>query len=133
MTTETYSSQYTAKIIKLILDIQNNEAKIGLTLEEQPDLSDIERYYRKSGSEFWIALSDGKVVGTIGLIMRENECAVMKKFFVKREFRSQKIGLALYQELLQFAKAAGVLQSYWIRLRLHMRPTGFMKSLDFAG
>lgn len=95
MTTETYSSQYTAEIIKLILDIQNNEAKIGLTLEEQPDLSDIESYYRKSGGEFWVALSDGKVIGTIGLIMRENECAVMKKFFVKSEFSSHGVGAAL--------------------------------------
>ena len=78
MKTEIYSSQYTAEIIKLILDKQNNGAKIGLILEEQPDLSDIERYYQKSGGEFWIALSDGKVIGRIGLIMRENECAVMK-------------------------------------------------------
>lgn len=61
---ETYSEKYKDEMISLILDIQNNEAKIDLSLEEQPDLLDI---------------------------------------------RSQKIGLALYQELLQFAKAAGVL------------------------
>ena len=97
------------------------------------NLLDIHSCYQQKGGEFWVTLSDGKEIGTIGLLLREQNCAIMKKFFVKREFRSQKIGLALYQELLQFAKAAGVLQSYWIRLRLHMRPTGFMKSLDFAG
>lgn len=71
------------------------------------NLLDIHSCYQQKGGEFWVALSDGKVIGTIGLLLREQNCAIMKKFFVKREFRSQKIGLALYQELLQFAKAAG--------------------------
>ena len=64
---------------------------------------DIHRNYQQPGGEFWIALSEGKVVGTIGLMLKEKHCAVMKKFFVKKEFRSQKIGLALYNELLKYA------------------------------
>ena len=35
---------------------------------------------------------------------KQNKCAVMKKFFVKKEFRSQKIGLALYNMLIEYAK-----------------------------
>lgn len=105
---EIYSGKFDDDIISLILSIQNNEAKINLPLEEQPDLLDIRLYYQKNGGEFWIALSDGKVIGTIGLMLKEQNCAVMKKFFVKKEFRSQKIGLALYNELLKFAKHAGV-------------------------
>ncbi len=95
-------------MISLILEIQNNEAGIDLPLQEQPDLLDISKSYQQDGGEFWIALSDGKVIGTIGLMLKERNCAVMKKFFVKKEYRSQKIGLALYGELLKFAKAAGV-------------------------
>lgn len=41
-------------------------------------------------------------------MLKENGCAVMKKFFVKKEFRSQGVGLALYSELLKYACAAGV-------------------------
>ena len=100
---ETYSGKYDDEIISLILSIQNEEAKIGLSLEEQPDLLDIHRSYQQPGGEFWIALSDGRVVGTIGLMLKEKHCAVMKKFFVKKEFRSQKVGLALYKELLKYA------------------------------
>ena len=37
MQIETYSGKYD-EIISLILDIQNNESKINLSLEEQPDL-----------------------------------------------------------------------------------------------
>lgn len=103
MNIETYSGKFDDEIISLILSIQNEEAKIGLSLQKQPDLLDIHRNYQQPGGEFWIALSDGRVVGTIGLMLKENHCAVLKKFFVKKEFRSQKIGLALYNELLKYA------------------------------
>lgn len=108
MKIERYSGKFDDEIISLILSIQNDEAKIGLSLQEQPDLLDIHRSYQQAGGEFWIALSDGQVIGTIGLMLKENYCAVLKKFFVKKEFRSQKIGLALYNELLQYAVSKGV-------------------------
>ena len=38
MQIKTYSGKYDDEIISLILDIQNNESKIDLSLEEQPDL-----------------------------------------------------------------------------------------------
>ena len=103
MKIETYSGKFDDEIITLILSIQNDEAKIGLSLQEQPDLLDIHRCYQQSGGEFWIALSDGVVIGTIGLMLKKDHCAVMKKFFVKKAFRSKKIGLALYNELLKYA------------------------------
>lgn len=108
MKIETYSGKYDEEIISLILDIQNNESKIDLSLEEQPDLLTISQSYQQNGGEFWIALSDGKVIGTIGLMRKEENCAIMKKFFVKKEYRSQKVGFALYTELLDFAKKAGI-------------------------
>lgn len=109
MEIETYSGKYDDEIISLILNIQNKEAGIGLSLEEQPDLLDIRHNYQENDGEFWIALSDNdQVIGTIGLMVKENQCAILKKFFVKKEFRSQKVGYALYQELIAFARNAGI-------------------------
>ena len=108
MKIETYSGRYDDEIRSLILSIQNDEAKIGLTLEEQPDLPDIGRSYQQSGGEFWVALSDGRVIGTVGLMLREEHCAILKKFFVKREVRSQGMGLSLYRELLEYARGRDV-------------------------
>ena len=48
MQIETYSGKYD-EIISLILDIQNNESKINLSLEEQPDLLTIHDSYQKNG------------------------------------------------------------------------------------
>ena len=37
------------------------------------------------GGAFWLAVENDRVIGTIGLIMRENSCAILKKFFVAAE------------------------------------------------
>ena len=108
MTIETYRDEYKKAVIALILDIQNNEAKINLPLSQQPDLLDINRYYRQSGGEFWVATRSGEVIGTMGLMIKENNCAIMKKFFVKKEYRSQKTGISLYKELITFAENKGI-------------------------
>ena len=108
MEIKTYSENYKVEIISLILEIQNDEAGINLSLQEQPDLLDISQSYQRNGGEFWIALNDNKIIGTIGLMKKEQQCAILKKFFVKKEFRTQKVGLALYNELLTFAKSLDV-------------------------
>ena len=90
------------------MDIQNSEAKIALTLDEQPDLKDINRYYINDGGAFFLAADNNAVIGTIGLMLKDNKCAVLKKFFVKSEYRSRKIGLQLYMRLLEFAEGNNI-------------------------
>lgn len=96
------------KIRALTLGIRNGEAGIGLSLREQPGLLDIHQAYQETGGEFWLALSGGRVIGTIGLRMEPEHCAILKKFFVDAAHRSQGVGGALYRELLAFARAARV-------------------------
>lgn len=95
-----YNEQYKQKIIDMILHIQNEEAKISLSLEEQPDLLDIDKHYIKGGGEFLVAVEADSVIGTIAFMNYGNNNAVLKKFFVRSDFRCQKVGLALYNELL---------------------------------
>jgi len=47
-----YEQKYQPQIISLILHIQNEEAKINLHIEDQPDLLDIPKYYENNGGEF---------------------------------------------------------------------------------
>lgn len=129
MQIETYSGKYD-EIISLILDIQNNESKINLSLEEQPDLLTIHDSYQKNGGEFWIALDQGRVIGTLGLMKKDNHCAIMKKFFVKKEYRSQKVGLAYIRSYSNLQKRQMCSISYWIHRPLHMHHIDFMKRPD---
>lgn len=100
----TYQAKYKQQIIDLILHIQNHEAKIGLSINEQKDLLDIPYYYQKNGGEFWTAVEDGTVIGTVALMNYGNGNAVLKKFFVEKSHRNQKVGYALYTVLKNYAE-----------------------------
>lgn len=104
-----YKDEFKDGVIELILDIQNNEAKINLSISEQPDLLSIHEAYINHGGNFWVAVDKGYIVGTIALMRIDDEWSVLKKFFVRSDYRSQKIGLALYDKLLEFAKEKGFL------------------------
>lgn len=103
-----YQDEFKDGAIGLILDIQNNEAKIDLSIAEQPDLLNIHEAYINGGGNFWVAVDNGQVVGTIALMRIDDNWSVLKKFFVRADYRSQKVGLALYATLLEFAKENGV-------------------------
>jgi len=60
---------------------------------------------------------------------KQNKCAVMKKFFVKKEFRSQKIGLALYNMLIEYAKEKYIEHIILDTRQLRQLRTGFMERL----
>lgn len=100
-----YTDKYKTQVIDLILDIQNQEAKIDLSIEEQPDLNNINEVYIHGDGNFWVAIENGRVVGTIGLMKIDENWCVLKKFFVRADYRSKKVGLALYKTLLEFAKS----------------------------
>jgi len=99
-----YQDKYKQQVIDLILYIQNTEAKINLTIEEQPDLLDIPFYYERNGGAFWIAVEENEVIGTIAFMNYGNGNAVLKKFFVRSDWRNKKIGYALYEVLIDYLK-----------------------------
>ena len=131
MQIEPYTEKYDNEIISLILSIQNDENKLGLSLGEQPGLLDIKRCYRLSGGEFRVALSDDKVIGTIGLMLKARQCAVLKKIFVQKKSCSQGVGLALYNTLLTYAKGADI-RHIIPPLPLPACRIGFTKERDFT-
>jgi GNAT superfamily N-acetyltransferase len=106
-----YKDEYKQQIIDLILHIQNDEAKINLSLEEQPDLLDIPSCYEKKGGRFWVAVDGRDVIGTFAFMNYGNGNAVLKKFFVRSDWRKKKVGLALYQTVIDYLKEQGYKQA----------------------
>ena len=98
-----YTDDYKKQVIELILHIQNDEAGINLSIDEQPDLTDIDSCYSKNGGKFWLAVENNELIGTIALMNMGNGHGVLKKFFVRGDYRGKKIGLALYKKLYEFA------------------------------
>lgn len=92
--------------IDLILNIQQNEFNIPITVKDQPDLLTITDFYHNGGGCFWGAFIEGELVGTIALIKFANDAGAIRKMFVKKEFRGKELNIAqhLLETLIAYAK-----------------------------
>ncbi len=100
-----FSSKYQEEIVNLIIKIQQTEFKINITAKDQPDLYNIPDFYQKDKGNFWVAVLNGEVVGTISLLDIENDRVALRKMFVKNEYRGEKYKVAelLLKNLLKWA------------------------------
>ena len=101
-------------VIDLILPIQQIEFNVPVTIDDQPDLHDIETNYQKLGGNFWGAKIDGTLVGTIALINTGNNAGALRKMFVKREFRGKQYGIAhaLLETTITFCRESNIADVY---------------------
>ena len=108
------SNDYARKAIDLILPIQQKEFNVAVTLEDQPDLLDINGYYFRPGGGFWGAFQDGELIGTIAMINAGHHTGVIRKMFVRKEFRGKEKSIAqkLIETLIAFSKTRGITDLY---------------------
>ena len=105
-----YTNIYKSQIIDLILGIQTEEFNVAITAKDQPDLQDIPGYYQQGAGNFWVAVSEGKVIGTIALSDINNKQGALRKMFVHKDFRGKANGVAqsLLNTLLMWARENGL-------------------------
>lgn len=111
---EKYQKDYQEAVINLILNIQQDEYGIAITKEDQPDLFKIESFYQNGNGDFWVALHDSEVVGTISLVDIGNQQLALRKMFVKKAYRGKDYGTAshLLQTALEWAKERSITDIY---------------------
>lgn len=101
-------------VIALISGIQRGEFGLSITPQQQPDLMDIDGFYRPGAGEFWVAQAQGdaggKVVGCIALLDIGGGQAALRKMFVDAHWRGAEKGVAkaLLSTLLAHARVNGV-------------------------
>ncbi|APM37886.1 GNAT family N-acetyltransferase [Clostridium kluyveri] len=91
----------------MILKIQQEEYKLPITADDQPDLANIDTFYRENNGNFWVAVDNQVVIGTIAIKNIGNKNATLRKMFVKQEYnRGKDIGVSsnLLLQLLDWAK-----------------------------
>ena len=101
-----YEDSNKEAVIDLALHCQNDGSRPLVGIEDQPDLSDIEKYYFSPGGCFWVAEDNEKLAGSIGLMNCGNGIGILKKFFVYEKYRGAPVhlGQKLYKESLSFAR-----------------------------
>lgn len=109
-----YQSQYQEHVVELILSIQQNEYDIPITTEDQPDLFSIEEFYQVRNGNFWVALVEGRAVGTISLLDIGDKRVALRKMFVHKDFRGSAFGTArlLLESAVNWAKEKSVTDIY---------------------
>lgn len=127
-------NEYENEIVDLILNIQQKEFNVPITLADQPDLLYIQNFYFKSGGTFLGAFIDGKLVGTIALVKFNPEAAAIRKMFVKKEFRGKEFQIAqqLLEQLIEYSKENGIKNLYLGTVSLLQAALRFYEKNSFA-
>lgn len=93
MTILPFSKEYEQQVIDLIVGIQSGEFGVEISADDQPDLKNIENFYQKGKGNFWIALADQELLGTISLVDIGNDQVGLRKMFVKKGFRGKPLNI----------------------------------------
>lgn len=113
-TVEALTNADSKAIIDLILPIQQQENNVAVTLEDQPDLLQIEQVYQASGGGFWGIRHEAEIIGTISLIHIGQGKGVIRKMFVKQDMRGKELGIAakLLEHVILYCQTAGITDLY---------------------
>lgn len=106
ITIEIYTDTHKKEVADLILNIQNAEFGIPITLAMQPDLNEIPRFYQTNNGNFWIARIDNEIIGTISLLDIGNHKGALRKMFVNKNYRGKEFGVGkkLLNTLIDWAR-----------------------------
>nr|WP_315028022.1 GNAT family N-acetyltransferase [uncultured Chryseobacterium sp.] len=106
----TIDNSYSEQAVDLILTIQQKEFNIPITIQDQPDLLEIESFYQEGGGNFWGAFIDDELVGSIALVRFDERAGAIRKMFVKKEFRGKEFNIAqiVLEILISFCHEKGI-------------------------
>jgi N-acetylglutamate synthase-like GNAT family acetyltransferase len=109
-----FRPEYRTGVIELIVPIQQKEFDIPITAQDQPDLQNIPDFYQKDKGNFWVAIHEQKIVGSIALLDIGNNQAALRKMFVQKAYRGSEYGIAkqLLTSLFEWARDKQVKQIY---------------------
>ncbi len=96
------SNQDVSQVSKLIFDIWINEYNFKVVSEDYPDLQNIEQYYHQKRGDFLVLINDdNEIVGTVAYDFLSDNIFILKRMFVKNNFRGRGIAQMLLDKLFQ--------------------------------
>lgn len=98
-----------ADVVKTVLEEYGLSWESGCCGGSDQDAVDVEKYYLRSGGEFWVVEHQDQIVGTGGYhpIERGNHAVEIRKMYLKPEVRGQGLGRFLLSQLEQAATEKG--------------------------
>lgn len=97
-----------AKQVKgLISEIMAREFHEAQNAYPVQDLDDISSHYGRLGEAFFVAYSNGKVIGTVAIKKEDERTAFLRRLFVSAPFRNQRLGAKLIRHAISFCDEVG--------------------------
>ena len=132
---EIYKDIDKIKVADLILEIQNEEFRIPITLNQQPDLSQISKFYQAGKGNFWVAKVGDQLIGTIALLDIGNDQTALRKMFVHKNYRGKEVGIGqkLLDILIDWARSKSITEIYlgttekFVRAQRFYEKNGFIQ------
>ena len=128
-------SSHNLAICKIIQQVGAEFGAIGDGFGPSDDevLAMSEHYHPDQGSQYFIALIDGKVVGGGGIAQfgSEPDCCELRKLFLLAETRGSGLGRKLASTCLDFAKEQGYQSCYLDTLKTMTSAIKLYESLGF--
>jgi GNAT superfamily N-acetyltransferase len=108
-----FQPAYQDQVIDLIVPIQQDFG-IQITADDQPDLKTIPQFYQRGNGNFWIALDDDRVVGTVALVDIGSQQVALRKMFTHPDYRGKEKGVAarLLETVFNWARDRQVIDIY---------------------
>jgi N-acetylglutamate synthase-like GNAT family acetyltransferase len=106
ITISPYNEEYKQQIINLIISIQKNEFGIEVNEKDRPDLLNIHNSYINNNSgNFWVALYNNNVIGTISIIHISQNKLALQNMYIHKDFRGSMYNTAtkLLKQTINFA------------------------------
>jgi N-acetylglutamate synthase-like GNAT family acetyltransferase len=130
---EAYTNRYKQDVFDLIIPIQQEEFNVPITPADQPDLQQIPTFYQNNNGNFWLAINDGRVVGTIALLDIGNRQGALRKMFVHKDYRGKErgIGQLLLNTLFSWAKEKEYAEIYLGTTAKFLAAQRFYEKNDF--
>jgi len=109
-----YRKELELDVINMILTIQQIEFGLPVTIADQPDLKAVATVYQKGKGNFWVAVDNNKVIGTVALIDIGNRQVALRKMFVEQHYRGKVFGVAqqLMDTIIDWCRQQGIDEIY---------------------
>lgn len=100
-----YINEYRDNVNNLMHEIMVNE--FGFNQFSDGILNSKNEEYIMDNNKLWIAMEDGEIIGTTGIIEISENHALLKKVYVKESHRGKGIAQQLLNQCLDYAKDKG--------------------------
>ncbi len=97
-----YNPKYNQKINDFVISIYIEE--YGFKEHREIIKNTDNSAFVKSGGNFWIALEEDEIVGTIAVWKHDKENIEIKRLYVKKEYRGTGLARTLYEKAIEYCE-----------------------------